>query len=171
MGLVATQQLEPAVHTYCDDRGRSFLSLFDHLPEIPGQINVALMYAGVVKAWHRHARQDDHWAVIAGELKVGLFNTEQTAQAADLRLAGNTPGEGVVLSIEVPPGAGRTVYLGEHRPGVLRIPRGLWHGAVPVGGHDALLLYYVTERYDPQSPDEQREAWDRFPFKWEVECR
>ncbi len=159
------------MHLYCDDRGRSLLSLFDHLREIPGQINVSLMYAGVVKAWHRHMRQDDHWAVIMGNLKVGLFNTGDASLIAELRLAGSAPGEGPVVSIEVPAGAGRTIYMGEHRAGVLRIPRGLWHGAVPVGGQDALLLYYVTQRYDPQAPDEQREPWDKFPFKWEVDFR
>jgi len=159
------------VHTYCDDRGRLLLSLFDHLAEIPGQVNMALMYAGVVKAWHRHAQQDDHWVVVMGDLKVGLFNTEDIPLMAELRLAGPVLGEERVISIEVPANMGRAVYLGEHRPAALCIPRRLWHGGVAVGGRDALLLYYVTRRYDPQCPDEQREAWDKFPFKWEVEFR
>ena len=145
------------------------MSVFDHLAEVPGQINAALMYAGAVKAWHRHARQDDHWTVLVGNLKVGLFNTEAAALTAELRLAGPVPNEDRVMPVEVPPHTGRAVYLGEHRPGVLRIPRGLWHGAVAVGGRDAVLLYYVTRRYDPRQPDEQREPWDKFPFTWGVE--
>lgn len=157
------------MHTYCDDRGRSFLSVLDHLAEIPGQVNVSLMYARAVKAWHRHARQDDHWVVLTGDLKIGLFNTEEAPLTAELRLAGPVANEDRVNLLEVPPGSGRPVYLGEHRPGVLRIPKGLWHGGVAVGGRDALLLYYVTRRYDPRQPDEQREAWDKFPFTWDVE--
>ena len=159
------------MHTYCDDRGRSLLSVLDHLTDIPGQINASLMYSGAVKAWHRHARQDDHWTVLLGSLKVGLFNTEQVALTAELRLAGPVPTEGHVVPIEIPGGTGRAVYLGEHRPGVLRIPSGLWHGGVAVGGRDALLLYYMTRKYDARQPDEQREPWDKFPFTWTVEFR
>jgi len=159
------------MHTYCDDRGRSLLSVLDHLTDIPGQINASLMYAGAVKAWHRHARQDDHWTVLSGSLKVGLFNTEPGALTAELRLAGPVPTAGHVVAIEIPGGAGRAVYLGEHCPGVLRIPSGLWHGGVAVGGRDALLLYYMTRKYDQRQPDEQREPWDKFPFTWDVEFR
>jgi dTDP-4-dehydrorhamnose 3,5-epimerase len=159
------------MHTYSDDRGRSLLSVFDHLSDIPGQINTSLMYAGAVKAWHRHARQEDHWAVLAGNLKVGLYNTEAAALRAELRLATSVPNEERVVPIEVPAGTGQAVYLGEHRPGVLRIPTGLWHGGVAVGGRDAVLLYYVTRRYDAQNPDEERETWDHFPFNWRIEFR
>jgi dTDP-4-dehydrorhamnose 3,5-epimerase-like enzyme len=59
--------------------------------------------------------------------------------------------------------------LGEHRAGILHIPATLWHGGVAVGGRDATLLYYVTRRYDAQHPDEERRAWDAFPFHWEPE--
>ena len=162
---------EARVHTYCDDRGRSLMSVFDQLAEIPGQVNVSLMYAGAVKAWHRHARQDDHWVVLAGNLKIGLFNTERTPITAELRLAIATPGEEQVRRIEVLPDKGTAVYLGEHRPGGLRIPVGLWHGGVATGGRDALLLYYMTQKYDAQSPDEQRAPWDGFDFSWAVEFK
>ncbi len=157
------------MHTYCDDRGFSVLSLFDHLAELPGQFNASRMYAGVVKAWHRHAQQDDYWAVLAGDLKVGLFNTESTPITAELRLAGMLPGADLTMRIEVPTGAGKAVYLGEHRPGVLRIPARLWHGGFAAGGQAALLLYYVTRKYDPHDPDEQREEWNKFPFSWAPE--
>jgi hypothetical protein len=32
-----------------------------------------------------------------------------------------------------------------------------------------LLLYYVTRKYDPHDPDEQREEWNKFPFAWAPE--
>jgi dTDP-4-dehydrorhamnose 3,5-epimerase len=159
------------MHTYCDDRGHSIMSLFDHVPALPGQFNASKMYAGVVKAWHRHALQDDYWAVLTGTLKIGLFNSETAPLVAELRLAGPRPGADVVTQIEVAPAAGQVVYLGEQRPGVLRIPAQLWHGGVAIGGRDALLLYYVTRKYDPHKPDEQRENWDKFPFSWSTEFR
>jgi dTDP-4-dehydrorhamnose 3,5-epimerase len=159
------------MHCYGDDRGRSFMSVLDHLAELPGQVNASVMYAGAVKAWHRHARQDDHWVVLAGDLKVGLFNTGQSALVAELRLAGSLPAAERVVPVEVAPGQGKAVYLGEHQPGALRIPIGLWHGGVAVGGRDALLLYYVTRKYNPQQPDEERASWDKFPFPWTVEFK
>jgi len=157
------------MHTYCDDRGRSLMSIFDHLSELPGQVNASTMYAGAVKAWHRHARQDDHWCVPSGNLKIGLFNSESTTLVAELRVAGPTPGSEIVRPVEVSANRGTAVYLGEHRPGVLRIPAGLWHGAMAIGGRDALLLYYVTRKYDPQHPDEERVPWNHFAFSWDVE--
>ncbi len=159
------------MHTYADDRGHSLMSLFDHVAGIPGQVNASVMYAGAVKAWHRHALQDDFWAVLQGELKIGVFNSGEQTLAAELRLAGPGPGADKCASIEVPAGTGRAVCLGEHRPGVLRIPAGLWHGGVALGGRDALLLYYVTRKYDAQRPDEERAAWDQFAFSWSPEFR
>lgn len=156
------------MHTFCDDRGRSIMSAFDHLDHIPGQINISHMFAGAVKAWHRHALQEDHWVVLAGCLKIGLFNTEDEPITAEVRCATIVPGEEILRSIEVPPKSGKAVYLGEHNPGVLRIPTRLWHGGVAVGGQDAKLLYYVTRRYNPQQPDEERAAWDAFDFSWDV---
>ena len=159
------------MHTYSDDRGHSLMSVFDHVDELPGQFNISVMYAGAVKAWHRHAHQNDHWVVVTGDLKVGLFNTENSPIEAEVRLAGPAAGADTVSTLKVPPSGGLAVFLGEHRPGVLRIPKGLWHGATSVGGRDAILLYYVTQKYDPRHPDEERRPWDAFPFAWEVESR
>jgi dTDP-4-dehydrorhamnose 3,5-epimerase len=154
------------MHTFVDDRGRSMMSIFDHLG-LPGQINVGVMYANVVKAWHRHAKQDDHWCVLSGNLKIGLFNTENKAITAELLVSGTASS----TVLEIPANSGKAVFLGEHRPGVLRIPAGLWHGAVAVGGRDATLLYYVTNRYDPANPDEERFPWDGFVFTWGTEFK
>lgn len=159
------------MHTYCDDRGYSLMSIFDHVAELPGQFNASTMYAGVVKAWHRHKQQTDNWTVLAGDLKIGLFNTENMPISAELRLSRPVPGAEHGIMLEIQPNTGQAVYLGEHRRGVLAIPPGLWHGGVAIGGHDALLLYYVTHKYDPQNPDEEREQWDKFPFAWAAEFK
>ena len=160
-----------AMHTYGDDRGFSFMSVFDHVGDVPGQVNASWMYPGVVKAWHRHALQEDHWTVLSGMLKIGLFNSETEPLFAELRLAHATPGKDDPQRIEIPPHSGRAVHLGEHRAGVLRIPKRIWHGGVAVGNEPALLLYYVTRKYDPRNPDEERAPWDGFAFSWQPEFR
>ena len=156
------------MHTFSDDRGRSFMSIFDHL-EFKGQFNSSVMYSGAVKAWHRHFRQDDHWVVMSGNLKIGLYNSTSGPLVAKLMLATTIPSQEREIQLTIEQDSGKAVFLGEHQPGILRIPAGLWHGGVAVGG-DALLLYYVTRKYDPTNPDEERTAWDSFDdFKWGVE--
>lgn len=156
------------MHTFSDDRGRSFMSIFDHL-EFTGQFNASVMYKGAVKAWHRHVNQDDHWVVMSGDLKIGLYNSTNEPITAELSLATTIPNQEWDVPLVIEPDSGKAVFLGEHQPGILRIPAGLWHGGVAVGA-DALLLYYVTRKYDPANPDEERAAWDSFEnFKWGVE--
>ena len=82
------------------------MAIYDHLSDLPGQINVSLMYAGAVKAWHRHRLQDDHWVVTSGCLKIGLFNTEADVLTAELRLAGPGPNLDQEVRLEIPPNAG-----------------------------------------------------------------
>lgn len=159
------------MHTFSDDRGRSTMSIFNHVAALGDtQFNASTMYAGAVKAWHRHFRQDDYWCVLSGELKIGLFNTEAEPLTAHLRIATDAPGGETLRTVSVAPGRGEAVYLGEHRAGVLHIPARMWHGGVAVGG-DALLLYCVTRKYDPASPDEERKAWNAFEFDWGIEFK
>jgi len=160
------------MHTFCDDRGRSAMSIFDHIAALGNaQFNASTMYSGAVKAWHRHFKQDDHWCVLTGNITIGLINTERDPIAATLRVATSVPNHESVKQIEVGGNSGVAVYLGEHQQGVLHIPARLWHGGVAVGGKDAILLYYVTRKYDPTDPDEQRESWDAFDFDWSVEFK
>jgi dTDP-4-dehydrorhamnose 3,5-epimerase len=131
------------MENYCDERG---WALFDVFPMVEkGQINYSIVYPGVVKAWHRHRRQWDHWCVLHGNARIGLYDPE-TKKAT-------------------------THYLGERRPVVLSIPPGVWHGMTPVGNEPAGLLYFVSEKYDPKDPDEERAPWDAFGYSWTVENR
>jgi len=156
------------MHTFSDDRGWSFMSIFDHVPALgAAQFNASMMYAGAIKAWHRHAKQDDYWVVLCGDLKIGLFNTERSPRTAQLRFAGAAEDKTLVIG----PGAGKVVHLGEHSPGILHIPAGVWHGGVAVGGRSAMLLYYVTRKYVPSNPDEERRPWDEFDFDWSVDFK
>lgn len=161
------------MHMFSDDRGHSAMSLLDHVVSLPGQFNASTMYAGAVKAWHRHALQDDYWIPLSGDLKIGLFNDSDSESmlTVELRLAGVIPDDETITRMTLAPGRGMAVHLGEHRPGVLHIPAGVWHGGVAIGGRDALLLYHVTRKYDPANPDEERADWDRFDFDWGTEYK
>jgi dTDP-4-dehydrorhamnose 3,5-epimerase len=145
----AKQHTEPRFVTqtlHADDRGYSLMNQLQGVLSPEGQVNYSVQYPGVVKAWHRHAKQTDFWICLQGALKVGVHDQ-------DKNLAWMT-------------------VIGEHRPGVVVIPPSLWHGAATVGHEPAGLLYYVTHAYDPGAPDEERRAAD-VPegFPWQVQFR
>lgn len=129
------------IQPYADDRGFSFNDIFPHL-DAAGQINYSTVYPGVIKAWHRHAKQWDHWFVLRGMARVALYDPET--------------------------GEFETHFIGERSPRMISIPPGTWHGMTPVGPDPAGLLYHVTRKYDPADPDEERHPWDGFDYDWSV---
>jgi dTDP-4-dehydrorhamnose 3,5-epimerase len=101
----------------------------------------------VVKAWHRHARQTDHFYVVRGTMKVGMH---------DDREASPTRGEY------------QTVILGERGTDAqLVIPAGLWHGMMALGTF-SVMLNIPNQLYDYDDPDEERRPWDAFDDVWTV---
>jgi dTDP-4-dehydrorhamnose 3,5-epimerase-like enzyme len=111
-----------------------------------GQAYITTAAAGVIKAWHKHARQWDRWYCVAGAAKVGLFNA--------------TTGEA------------QTVILAADHPQLLPIPPGIYHGFTPCHGHrEAAILNMPSHPYDPANPDEERAGPYRFPFHWDIESR
>lgn len=134
------------VPVFGDDRGWSIMNQLQGAMTPEGQVNYSVQYPGVIKAWHRHAKQTDFWICLSGMLKAAAW--DQDTQRLWV------------------------CVLGEKRPGVLVIPPPLWHGAATVGPTPAGLLYYVTHAYNPAQPDEERAPWDAFGgFTWSVEHR
>ena len=87
---------------FADDRGWSIMNQLKGVLSPTGQVNFSLMYPGVIKAWHRHAKQTDFWLVTQGMLKVGVY--DDVNHRAWM------------------------IMTGERRPGVVVIPPSLWHG-------------------------------------------
>ena len=58
--------------------------------------------------------------------------------------------------IRRPVGTVHELYLGEHCPGLVRIPPGVQHGWMCVGETEAYIINVVSEAYNPASPDEFR---------------
>lgn len=126
-----------------DDRGKGIYDIFKDIPK--GQVNLSVTYPGTIRAFHRHNSQTDNWYLVSGDIEVGL-------QDADLN-------EDIKFE-----------YLSGGEDRVLSIPPGVWHGFKVLGTQPAILLYYVTERYNPLSPDEERIEWNAFT-DWETEYK
>jgi len=101
----------------------------------PVQTNFSITYPGIIRAWHRHNRgQTDYFIVLRGALKICAYD-EETNELDEIILTG--------LDIQV-----------------LRMPGRYWHGFKAVGNETALLIYFTTNLYDYQNPDEERRPWN-----------
>jgi dTDP-4-dehydrorhamnose 3,5-epimerase len=129
------------MRAFKDDRGRAYNDVFPAIGV--GDVNVGILYPGTIKAFHRHQRQDDHWFCAVGHLRAVLWGDgESHPQDQGLRV----------------------VYLSEGD--YLHIPARVWHGVQNVGSGEGVLLYHITNKYDPTNPDEDRAEWNAF-HSWE----
>jgi len=138
-----------SANVFPDERGRlgEIIRADDPWFENFGQIYFTTTYPGVVKAWHFHKKQTDHFYVIKGTVKIALY---------DERADSST--RGVVNQL----------YLGEHCPGLLRIPPGVQHGWMCVGQNEAYILNLASEMYNREEPDEFRTHPhdNHIPYDW-----
>ena len=125
-----------------DTRGWGKYNIF---PEIPkGQVNISTTYPGVIRAFHMHLKQTDNWYIIDGDFEIVLVD--------------DTTGHKEVL------------YVSGPAEKIIEIPPRMWHGFRVLGNKSGVLLYYVTNKYDPVDPDEPRTPWNRF-HSWETEYK
>ena len=140
---------------HCDDRGFFAELVRDDEPELLGKFGQAswsMSYPGVIKAFHYHEKQDDLWFFPSGNAQVVLH---------DLREDSPSKGETNVY------------YMGEENPILLLIPKGVAHGFRVLGQNPAVIIYFTTESYKPENPDEKRIAWNdkRIGFNWNTTNR
>lgn len=112
-----------------------------------GQVYLTTAYPGVVKAWHYHKRQTDHFVVVRGMMKVVLYDDRA-----------DSPTRGLVNEF----------FLGEHNPVLLQIPALVYHGFKCISDHEAMCINIPTEPYQYADPDEYRvDPHDNeIPYDW-----
>ena len=126
------------MNLFKDDRGKSWFDVFPEL-NINGQVNYNISYPGTIKAFHRHKNQTDYFFCLDGNMRICLFTEEH----------------GIDIN-----------YLSQGD--LLKVDPGIWHGFQVLGNEPCKMLYYVTNKYDPSEPDEERADWDEF-FSWEID--
>ena len=104
------------------------------------QANLSRSYPGMIRAWHRHARgQVDYFIVLQGAMKIVAFD-------------GNTQSKTFSKLVEI--------VASEERLQIVRIPGSYWHGTKTVGNEPSLTMYFVSNLYNYDNPDEERRPWD-----------
>lgn len=89
-----------------------------------GQVLISVVYPGVIKGLHLHHKQTDYTACIRGNLKYGIVQEKDG-------------------KVEI-----KTLVIGDTNPLLIKIPPGLWHGYMAVGG-EAIILHIMDKTYDP----------------------
>ena len=134
---------------FSDDGGSltELVRLVDGAPEsLAGftvrQMNYSEMEAGVIKAFHLHARQTDVWYVPPSDrMLVVLLDVRETSATKNARMR---------------------LVLGAGASRLLRIPPGVAHGVRNVGTATGRIIYLTDLHFsaDPSACDEGRLPWD-----------
>ncbi len=143
-----------ALRVIPDERGRlmEILRADDDLFIRFGQLYMTTAYPGVVKGWHYHKNQLDHFAVVKGMIKLVLYD-----QRAD------SPTKGEVNEF----------FIGEQNPQLVQIPSLVLHGFKCVGNEEAIVINCPTEPYRYDNPDEFRidPFTKEVPYDWDIKLK
>ena len=135
---------------HCDERGRliEILRNDEGFYQGFGQVYMTTANYGVVKAWHYHKLQTDHFFVLKGMLKLVLYDHREDSETF---------------------GKVNELFIGEYNPVLVKIPPMVYHGFKGISEPEALVLNIPTEAYNHQEPDEYRldPHNNSIPYNWE----
>ena len=112
-----------------------------------GQVYLSVAYPGVVKGWHYHKNQTDHFTVVKGMLKVVLYDQRE-----------GSPTRGQINEF----------FIGEKNPILIVIPPMVVHGVKGLGNEPGFLVNVPDKVYNYESPDEYRidPHGGEIPYDW-----
>ena len=110
-----------------------------------GQVLLFEVYPGVIKGYHLHEKHDEYVTCVKGNVKY-------------------------VLVKEYPDGTKKinTFVIGERNPMLIKIPKGLWRGYMPLENKSALVMDIMSRPYDPNDPDTQEKDLFAFGDVWTI---
>ena len=113
-----------------------------------GQVYLSVVYPGVVKGWHYHRKQTDHFVFVKGMAKVVLYDSRENSKTR---------------------GEVNEFFMGEQNPILLVIPPFVLHGMKGIGTEPAMLVNAPTEPYRYAEPDEFRVDPHKndIPYDWD----
>ena len=111
------------------------------------QSYVTACYPGVVKGWHYHKVQWDHFVCIHGTARIVLYDPREDSPTKD---------------------AVNEFIVDSSSPLLIKIPPLVYHGFTPEGEGTTLIVNFPTELYNYDQPDEYRVPSDdpSIPYNW-----
>jgi dTDP-4-dehydrorhamnose 3,5-epimerase len=132
-----------------DERGRlmEILRCDDDIFTKFGQVYMTTARPGVVKAWHWHRLQTDHFACIQGTMKLVLYDARP-----------DSPTKGEIDKF----------IVGDDSRLLVSIPPLVYHGFQCISDVEAIVINIPTEPYNRHEPDENRlpENDPSVPYQW-----
>lgn len=94
---------------------------------------------GVIKGWGIHEHKEDRYCLVAGEVLVVMYDGRADS-----------------------PTVGRVQEVALTAQGVrmIRIPRGVWHIDINLGGEEGVVLNQPTSPYNYERPDRRTLPWN-----------
>ncbi len=133
-----------------DERGRLFEMLRNDDPIFRkfGQVYCTTVDRGVVKGWHLHRKQYDNFVCVNGMIKLVAYDGRARSATR---------------------GAVNEFFIGVHKPLLVQIPPGVWHGFKGLSAPDATVINVATEPYHHGAPDEYRKDphTSDIPYEWD----
>ena len=131
----------------CDERGMVMHMLRCDSPIFTrfGEIYFSQAFPGVIKGWHVHRKQTQHYAVLQGMIKLVLY---------DLRADG--PSGGVL----------EEHFLGEDNYCLVRIPSGVANGYKTYGVKPALVANCSDLPHEPGEMERLDPLGDEIDYDW-----
>ena len=132
-----------------DERGRLFEMLRRDEPLFTkfGQVYCTTVNAGIIKGWHYHKKQIDHFVCVSGMIKLVVYDGRSRSST-----------KGLINEF----------FMGTHNPLLIRIPAGVYHGFKGISSPEAIVINISTEPYNRHRPDEYRlDPHDsEIPYDW-----
>ena len=132
-----------------DERGYIMHMLRADDPEFDqfGEIYISTAYPGVVKAWHIHKTMTLNYAVVAGMVKLVLYDDRQ-----------NSPTKGELQEL----------FIGDQNYQLVKIPPYVWNGFKSIGDQTSILANCASIPHDPHEIERKPAIDPYFPYDWDL---
>lgn len=112
-----------------------------------GEIYFSVIYPGAIKAWHLHSAMTINYAVVAGNIKLVMF---------DQRPSSSTRGEL------------QEIFFGQINYQLVRVPPGIVNGFTAIGGETAIVANCADIPHDPAEITRIDPFTPTIPYDWKI---
>lgn len=135
-----------------DERGKvmHMLRRDDPYFQAFGEIYFSVVYPGVVKGWHIHKLMSLNYAVIAGMIKLVLYDERD-----------GSPTRGEIQEI----------FMGDSNYVLVTIPPLVWNGFKGIGTQPAIVANCATLPHDPEEIERVDPFDNHIPYDWGLKHR